>query len=81
MSTFGQIFLVIFMLGAAWLVLSGVITFFTKQCTIWVGGRSFALAGRKAILGGMSQIAVGLLLLAVALWQIRESGLFGALGK
>lgn len=66
---FAYVFLGVYMLGALWLIVSGVTSFFTKHCTVWVGTKVFRFSGAKAILGGVITIVVGLLLLALAFHQ------------
>lgn len=69
---FTYVFLGVYMLGALWLVVSGVASFFTKHCTIWVGAKIYRLSGKKAIFGGAILIVLGLLLFAWAFhdWRV-----------
>lgn len=68
---FAYVFLAVYMLVALSLIVSGVISFFTKHCNLWIGSKVFRLSGGKAILGGAVVIILGLLFLALAvhMWQ------------
>lgn len=66
---FAYVFLWVYMLGALWLIVSGIASFFTKHCTLWVGSKVFQLTGSKAILGGAITILIEVLLLALAFYQ------------
>jgi hypothetical protein len=70
--TFAYVFLTIYALGAAWLVTSGLLSFYTKQCTFWVGGKVFSWSGNKAYWGGAFTTFLGLCLLALAVMQFRS---------
>jgi len=79
-STTGYVFLAIYALGAIWLITSGILSFRTKQCTIWVGSKVYSWSGRKALVGGALTILIGLCLLALAIVQFRAIYSHSALG-
>ena len=66
---FAYAFMFVYTLGALWLIISGISSFFTKECTIWIGEKTVNLSGKKALWGGALTILVGLALLTLAIHQ------------
>jgi hypothetical protein len=64
-----HVFLIVYMCGALWLVVSGVASFFTRQSTFWIGSKVYSWSGKKAYWGGALTVAAGLLLLAIGVFQ------------
>jgi len=69
---FPYAFLTVYILLSVWLVVSGVLSFLTRKCTIWVGNRVYSFTGRKAIGGGIGVVIAGLLFIALAVYQWRS---------
>ena len=64
MKTITTIFTALYIFGCLWLIVSGVIAFFTKVCTFWIGDKVFRWTGRKALAGGALLIVLGVIMFA-----------------
>lgn len=72
MKVFEYVFMAAYMVGALWLIISGISSFFIKRSVFWIGDKVFDWSGRKAILGGVLLVLVGSGLLAYAAWFVWE---------
>jgi len=68
---FAYVFLAVYILVSAWLVVSGVMSFFTRKCTVWVGNKVYSFTGRKAVWAGLGVTIAGILFIALAVQQWR----------
>jgi heme/copper-type cytochrome/quinol oxidase subunit 4 len=67
---FSYIFYVVFTGIAAWLVVAGLMSFYTKAITIYISDKHFGFEGRKAIAAGIFTVIIGLMAVAYGLYSI-----------
>jgi hypothetical protein len=65
-----NLFYAIVGLLALWLVVGGLMSFRTRQITLYLGNKPFAFEGGKAIIAGIFSAIVGMAFLAYAIYVL-----------
>jgi hypothetical protein len=70
MSVLFYLFYIVVALVALWLVVGGLMSFRTRQMTLYLGDKPFAFEGGKAIAAGIFSSILGIAFLAYAIYVL-----------